>query len=46
VRDFEQGVMAVSLDTGAARSIDDHSAMRNASGIVFTSAVLASGRAR
>jgi hypothetical protein len=43
VRDFDQGIMTVSVDGGAPQSMDNYSATRNASGIVFTSPVLASG---
>ena len=41
VRDFDQGIAALSLDNGAPFNIDDYSATRNASGIVWTSPVLA-----
>jgi hypothetical protein len=35
--------MSISVDGGAAQSVDDYAATRNASGIVWTSPVLASG---
>jgi hypothetical protein len=43
VRDVDQGIMTVSVDGGAPQSIDNYAATRNASGIVWTSAVLSSG---
>ena len=43
VKDVDQGIMTVSVDGGPAVSVDDYSAVRNASGIVWTSAALASG---
>jgi len=43
VKDVDQGIMTVSVDGGPAVSVDDYSAVRNGSGIVWTSAALASG---
>jgi hypothetical protein len=43
VRDVDQGIMAISVDGSAAQNVDDYAATRNASGIVWTSPVLASG---
>jgi hypothetical protein len=43
VKDVDQGIMTVSVDGGAPQSVDDYASSRNASGIVWTSAVLAAG---
>jgi len=43
VRDVDQGIMTVSVDGGAAQSVDNYAASRNASGVVWTSPVLAAG---
>jgi Glycosyl hydrolases family 39 len=43
VRDVDQGRMSLSLDGGAPVTVDDYAASRNASGVVWTSAQLASG---
>jgi hypothetical protein len=43
VKDVDQGTMTVSVDGGTATTVDDYSATRNASGIVWTSGVLATG---
>jgi hypothetical protein len=43
VRDVDQGTMTVSVDGSAPVTIDDYAATRNASGIVWTSPVLAGG---
>jgi hypothetical protein len=43
VRDVDQGIMSISVDGGAAQNVDDYAAARNASGVVWTSPVLASG---
>jgi hypothetical protein len=43
VKDVDQGIMTVSLDGGAPQSVDDYASSRNASGSVWTSAVLAPG---
>jgi hypothetical protein len=43
VRDTDQGMMTVSVDGSAPVTLDDYAATRNASGIVWTSPVLASG---
>ena len=43
VRDTDQGTMTVSVDGSAPVTLDDYAATRNASGIVWTSPVLASG---
>jgi len=43
VRDVDQGIMTVSIDGGAAQSIDNYASSRNASGTVWTSPALASG---
>ena len=42
VRDVDQGIMTVSVDGGAAQSIDNYAASRNASGVVWTSPTLSS----
>ncbi len=43
VKDVDQGMMDVSVDGSAPVTIDDYSPTRNASGIVWTSPVLAPG---
>ena len=43
VRDTDQEMIAVSVDGGAETVVDDYSPTRNASGVVWTSPVLASG---
>jgi Effector Associated Constant Component 1 len=43
VRDIDQGIMTVSIDGGAAQSVDDNASSRNASGIVWTSPLLPAG---
>jgi hypothetical protein len=43
VRDVDQGKMTVSVDGGAATTVDDYSATRNGSAIVWTSGALATG---
>jgi hypothetical protein len=43
VKDVDQGMMDVSVDGSAPVTIDDYSATRNASGIVWTSPVLGTG---
>ncbi|GAA4574987.1 hypothetical protein [Planotetraspora kaengkrachanensis] len=43
VRDVDQGRMTVSVDGDAAQTVDDYSPSRDASGVVWTSAVLSSG---
>ena len=43
VKDVDQGIMTVSIDGAAPQSVDDYASSRNASGIVWTSAVLAEG---
>ncbi|MEV6927222.1 hypothetical protein AB0M46_22350 [Dactylosporangium sp. NPDC051485] len=43
VRDVDQGIMTVSVDGGPAQRVDNYAPARNASGVVWTSAVLASG---
>ena len=43
VRDVDQGIMTVSVDGGTAQSVDDYTASRNASGIVWTGPVLNAG---
>jgi hypothetical protein len=43
VRDVDQGIMTVSVDGGAAQSVDNYASSRNASGVVWTSPVLAAG---
>ncbi len=43
VRDADQGRMTVSVDGGPATTVDNYAATRNASGVVWTSAALASG---
>lgn len=44
VRDVDQGIMSVAVDGGPAVDVDDYAAARNASGTVWTSPALASGR--
>jgi hypothetical protein len=46
VRDFDQGIMTVAMDGGTAQSVDNYAPSRKASGIVWTSPVLASGAHR
>ncbi|WP_181871262.1 hypothetical protein [Sphaerisporangium album] len=41
VRDVDQGRMTVAVDGGAPQTVDDYAASRNASGVVWTSPVLA-----
>ena len=43
VKDVDQGIFTVSVDGGTAQSIDNYASARNASGIVWTSALLAEG---
>jgi hypothetical protein len=43
VKDVDQGIMALSVDGGAAQDVDDYAPARNASGIVWTSPILAPG---
>ncbi|MEV4754308.1 hypothetical protein AB0J86_04215 [Micromonospora sp. NPDC049559] len=43
VRDVDQGRMTVSVDGGAAQTVDNYAPSRNASGAVWTSPVLPSG---
>ena len=43
VRDTDQGIVSISVDGGTAVQVDDYSSTRNASGIVWTSAVLSAG---
>ncbi|GII30037.1 hypothetical protein [Planotetraspora mira] len=43
VRDVDQGRMTVSVDGGAAQTVDDYSASRDASAVVWTSPVMSSG---
>jgi hypothetical protein len=43
VRDVDQGIMTVSVDGGAAQTVDNYAPTRNASGIVWSSTTLASG---
>jgi hypothetical protein len=43
VRDVDQGRMTVAVDGGSPVTIDNYAATRNASGVVWTSAVLPSG---
>lgn len=43
VRDFDQGVMNVSIDGGAASDVDNYSPSRNVSTPAWTSPVLAAG---
>ena len=43
VRDVDQGIMTVSVDGGAAQTVDNYASSRNASGVVWTSPVLAAG---
>ncbi|HEY1734428.1 MAG TPA: hypothetical protein VGG23_08280, partial [Acidimicrobiales bacterium] len=43
VKDVDQGIMTVSVDGGTPATVDDYSATRNASGIVWTSPVLPTG---
>jgi hypothetical protein len=43
VKDVDQGIMSISVDGGTATNVDNYAASRNASGVVWTSSVLASG---
>ncbi|MGI5174925.1 hypothetical protein ACQEVZ_01130 [Dactylosporangium sp. CA-152071] len=43
VRDADQQIMALSLDGGAETLVDNYAAARNASGVAWTSPVLAAG---
>ena len=43
VKDVDQGIMTVSVDGGSPQSVDDYASARNASGVVWTSAVLSEG---
>ncbi len=43
VRDVDQQIIAVSVDGGQETLVDDYSPTRNASGVVWTSPVLANG---
>ncbi|WP_432843026.1 hypothetical protein [Dactylosporangium sp. CA-092794] len=43
VRDVDQGRMTVAVDGGAASTVDNYAPARNASGVVWTSPVLANG---
>jgi hypothetical protein len=43
VKDVDQGIMSVSIDGGTPVNVDNYSSTRNASGIVWTSPVLAAG---
>jgi Carbohydrate esterase 2 N-terminal len=43
VKDVDQGILTVSIDGGTPQSVDDYASSRNASGIVWTSSVLAEG---
>ena len=43
VRDVDQGEMTVSVDGGAATTVDDYSATRSANAVVWTSGSLATG---
>lgn len=43
VKDVDQGIMSVSVDGGTAVNVDDYASSRNASGVVWTSAVLPTG---
>ncbi|HWG23059.1 hypothetical protein [Actinospica sp.] len=43
VKDVDQGIITISVDGGTPQSADDYASTRNASGIVWTSPVLASG---
>jgi hypothetical protein len=44
VRDVDQGEMSLSVDGGSPVTIDDYAPSRNASGVVWTSPVFASGQ--
>ncbi|MEU6852269.1 beta-xylosidase [Actinacidiphila alni] len=44
VRDADQGIMSVAVDGGSRVDVDDYAAARNASGTVWTSPALGSGR--
>jgi hypothetical protein len=43
VRDVDQGIMDISVDGGSPTAVDDYSATRIASGVVWTSPTLAEG---
>ena len=43
VRDVDQGIMTVAVDGGSPTTVDNYTATRNASGIVWTSPTLATG---
>ncbi|MFC4587002.1 hypothetical protein [Sphaerisporangium corydalis] len=43
VKDADQAIMTVAVDGGAPVQVDDYAPVRNASGVVWTSAVLAAG---
>jgi hypothetical protein len=43
VRDVDQGILAVHVDSSAETLVDDYAATRNASGTVWTSGTLAAG---
>jgi hypothetical protein len=43
VRDVDQAIMTVSVDGGTAQTVDNYASSRNASGVVWTSTVLAAG---
>jgi len=43
VRDVDQGIVSIQVDGGAPTTVDNYAAIRNASGIVWTSAVLSPG---
>ena len=43
VKDVDQGILAVQVDNGTETRVDDYSATRQASGVVWTSATLAAG---
>jgi len=43
VKDVDQGIMTVSVDGGTPQSVDDYASSRNASGVVWTSPMLATG---
>ena len=43
VKDVDQGIMSLSIDGGTPVNVDDYSPTRNASGIVWTSPMLATG---
>ncbi|WP_236062362.1 GH39 family glycosyl hydrolase [Actinacidiphila acididurans] len=43
VRDVDQGIMSLSVDGGTPVNVDDYAPSRNASGVVWTSPLLAAG---